>query len=127
MRNAQDAAIRRCYGIHDGLDLRDVPFKRGTGYDVAALTNVYVGSYGDGCAGAATQTAVMLFARVRADERAFWFLGPADYVTHEGERPIAITWRLRHRLPADLFTEFAAAAVADHKSIAHHKHSAYDE
>jgi hypothetical protein len=22
------------YGIHDGLDLRDVPFKRGTGYDV---------------------------------------------------------------------------------------------
>ena len=55
---------------------------------------------------------VMLFARVRADERAFWFLGPAEYVTHEGERPIAITWRLQHRLPADLFGEFAAAAVA---------------
>ena len=55
---------------------------------------------------------VMLFARVRADDRAFWFLGPAEYVSHEGERPIAITWRLQHRLPADLFTEFAAAAVA---------------
>ena len=29
------------YGIHDGLDLRDVPFRRGTGYDVDGLTNVY--------------------------------------------------------------------------------------
>ncbi len=54
----------------------------------------------------------MLFARVRADERAFWFLGPAEYVGYEGERPIAITWKLHHRLPADLFGEFAAAAVA---------------
>lgn len=57
-------------------------------------------------------TKVMLFARVSSDDRAFWLLGPATYVSHEGERPIAITWRLHHRLPADLFTEFAAAAVA---------------
>ena len=57
-------------------------------------------------------TTVMLFARVSASDRAFWFLGPATYVSHEGERPIAITWKLKHRLPADLFTEFAAAAVA---------------
>ena len=57
-------------------------------------------------------TKVMLFARVSASDRAFWFLGPATYVSHEGERPIAITWKLDHRLPADLFTEFAAAAVA---------------
>ena len=55
---------------------------------------------------------VVLFARLRADERALWCLGPATYVSHEGERPIAITWRLEHRLPADLFTQFAAAAVA---------------
>jgi superfamily II DNA or RNA helicase/HKD family nuclease len=61
---------------------------------------------------AARGTKVMLFARVSADDRAFWFLGPATYVGHEGERPIAITWKLGHRLPADLFTEFAAAAVA---------------
>jgi len=33
-------------------------------------------------------------------------------VSHEGERPIAITWKLEQRLPADLFTEFVAAAVA---------------
>jgi hypothetical protein len=57
-------------------------------------------------------TKVLLFARLRADDRAFWCLGPATYVSHEGERPIAITWRLDHRLPADLFTQFAAAAVA---------------
>ena len=29
------------YGIHDGLDLRDVPWRRGQGYDVDALTNLY--------------------------------------------------------------------------------------
>jgi superfamily II DNA or RNA helicase len=29
------------YGIHDGVDLRDVPWRRGHGYDDAALTNVY--------------------------------------------------------------------------------------
>jgi superfamily II DNA or RNA helicase len=54
-------------------------------------------------------TTILLFARLRADERAFWFLGPATYVRHEGDRPIAITWRLHERLPADLFSAFAAA------------------
>lgn len=29
------------YGIHDGLDLRDVPWRRGRGYDVAGLTACY--------------------------------------------------------------------------------------
>jgi superfamily II DNA or RNA helicase len=53
----------------------------------------------------------MLFARLRRDERAFWFLGPADYVRHESERPMAITWRLHHALPGDLFARFAAAVA----------------
>jgi hypothetical protein len=56
-------------------------------------------------------SSVVLFARLRADERAFWCLGPATYVRHERDRPIAITWRLHHRLPADLFTAFAAAVA----------------
>ena len=56
-------------------------------------------------------SSVMLFARERADERAFWFLGPATYVRHEGERPMAITWRLRHALPGDLYAAFAAAVA----------------
>ncbi len=28
------------YGIHDGLDLRDIPWKRGRGYDVEGLSNL---------------------------------------------------------------------------------------
>jgi hypothetical protein len=56
-------------------------------------------------------TSVMLFARLRSDERAFWFLGPASYVSHEGELPMAITWRLEHPLPGDLFARFAAAVA----------------
>jgi hypothetical protein len=52
---------------------------------------------------------ILLFAREHADERAFWFLGPATYVSHQGERPMAVTWRLGTRLPGDLFAAFAAA------------------
>jgi len=55
------------------------------------------------------QTNVLLFARLRANDRAFWCLGPADYVSHRGERPIAITWKLRNDLPGDLYAQFAAA------------------
>ena len=54
---------------------------------------------------------VMLFARLRADDRAFAFLGPAAYVKHESELPMAVTWRLQHRLPGDLFASFAAAVA----------------
>ena len=56
-------------------------------------------------------TNVVLFARLSTADRAFWCLGPATYVSHQGERPIAITWRLHHRLPGDLFAEFAAAVA----------------
>jgi superfamily II DNA or RNA helicase len=56
-------------------------------------------------------THVLLFARLRADDRAFWCLGQASYVQHEGERPIAFVWRLSRRLPAELFTSFAAAVA----------------
>ena len=57
-------------------------------------------------------TTVVLFARLRTSERAFWCLGPARYVRHEGERPIAFVWELEHRLPADLYTTLAAAVAA---------------
>src|SRR3546814_1970433 len=32
------------YGIHDGLDLTDIPRKRGRGYDVEALSAAYISS-----------------------------------------------------------------------------------
>lgn len=57
----------------------------------------------------ARDSIVLLFARLRADDRAFWFLGPARYVSHEGERPMAITWALESALPGDLYARFAAA------------------
>jgi hypothetical protein len=57
------------------------------------------------------RSSVMLFARHRSDERAFYFLGPATYVKHESELPMAITWRLHHPLPGDLFAAFAAAVA----------------
>jgi hypothetical protein len=56
-------------------------------------------------------SSVLLFARQRSDERAFYFLGPATYVSHEGELPMAVTWRLERSLPGDLFAAFAAAVA----------------
>ena len=32
------------FGIHDDQDLSKLPFRRGTGYDIEALTNVYTGN-----------------------------------------------------------------------------------
>ncbi len=60
---------------------------------------------------AALGSSIMLFARGRSDDRAFYFLGPATYVKHESELPMAITWRLHHPLPGDLFAAFAAAVA----------------
>lgn len=54
---------------------------------------------------------VLLFARLHDTDRAFWLLGPVEYVDHHGEKPMAITWRLEHPLPADLFAQFAAAVA----------------
>ncbi|HXG97429.1 MAG TPA: DUF3427 domain-containing protein [Gemmatimonadales bacterium] len=59
----------------------------------------------------ATGSHIMLFSRERSDQRAFYFLGPATYVKHEAEQPMAITWRLQCPLPGDLFAAFAAAVA----------------
>jgi hypothetical protein len=56
-------------------------------------------------------SSIMLFARLRTDHRGFYFLGPATYVKHESELPMAVTWRLAHPLPGDLFASFAAAVA----------------
>jgi superfamily II DNA or RNA helicase/HKD family nuclease len=55
--------------------------------------------------------AILLFTRLRADDRSFWFLGPATYRGHMGEKPMAITWELHHPLPGDLYAQFAAAVA----------------
>ena len=43
--------------------------------------------------------------------RPYFFAGLADYVSHRGERPIAITWELRTPLPGDTFANFRAAVA----------------
>ncbi|WP_419996990.1 DUF3427 domain-containing protein [Streptomyces boninensis] len=40
------------------------------------------------------------------------FLGPASYVEHKGSRPMAITWRLQHQLPADVWSYSSITANA---------------
>ncbi|MFJ8195408.1 DUF3427 domain-containing protein [Streptomyces sp. NPDC096152] len=37
-------------------------------------------------------------------------LGPATYESHTGSKPMAITWRLKHELPADVWTYSAITA-----------------
>ena len=54
--------------------------------------------------------AILLFGRRSKNDDAFWFLGPASYVSHSGEYPVAFTWRLENELPAALVELFAAAA-----------------
>jgi len=56
-------------------------------------------------------TNIVLFGRLRSDDRAFWCLGTARYRSHEGDRPIAFVWELDQPLPADLYASFAAAVA----------------
>jgi len=41
----------------------------------------------------------------------YQFLGLADYVSHEGDRPMSITWRLRSPMPAASLMQFRAAVA----------------
>jgi hypothetical protein len=56
-------------------------------------------------------TEVMVFVRLNAEDRAFHFLGPASYQSHQSEMPMQITWKMQHPLPADLFLSYRAAAA----------------
>src|SRR5690606_16659986 len=57
---------------------------------------------------------VLLFVREEAKDdlgtRPYLFLGPATYVSHTGDRPIAITWQLKHAMPMDFFANATVAA-----------------
>jgi hypothetical protein len=59
--------------------------------------------------------AILLFVRERRKTRAdvtmpYTFLGPCEYVRHEGARPMAIEWQLESPMPAGLFQEVKVAA-----------------
>jgi superfamily II DNA or RNA helicase/HKD family nuclease len=58
---------------------------------------------------------ILLFSRNEKESEfgsgaPYLFLGPARYVSHRGERPIAITWQLEYPMPADAFTEASVVA-----------------
>lgn len=52
---------------------------------------------------------ILIFARTSRGPKGlttpFTYLGPADLVSHQDERPMQIVWRLRHAMPAELFEE----------------------
>ncbi len=50
-----------------------------------------------------------LFVRPNPDAP-YAFLGPVTYQSHQGDRPIGITWRLDHPMPGALFDAFATLA-----------------
>ncbi|WP_181890476.1 DUF3427 domain-containing protein [Streptomyces sp. M7] len=58
---------------------------------------------------------VLLFARRYKETdigkaHPWMLLGPASYVQHQGSKPMAITWRLHHELPADVWSYASIAA-----------------
>lgn len=58
---------------------------------------------------------VFLFARPTRKQDGnrttpYTFLGPADYVEHRGEKPMAIVWKLRQAMPLDFFKVAKMAA-----------------
>jgi hypothetical protein len=57
---------------------------------------------------------VMLFVRPRNKDgnrtMAFTFLGPATYIEHTGDRPMAILWKLHRAMPLDFFNLAKVAA-----------------
>lgn len=60
------------------------------------------------------ESTVLLFVREHLKDdfgtSPYLFLGPATYVTHQGEKPIAITWKLDQAMPIDFYNTAAVAA-----------------
>jgi hypothetical protein len=45
---------------------------------------------------------ILIFARERQGQT-FTYLGQANHISHEGERPIKMVWQLDHAMPAEMF------------------------
>ena len=58
---------------------------------------------------------ILLFVREKKVQRGcpmpYYYLGPAEYVSHEGSRPISIIWKLHNPIPARLMRKTARLAV----------------
>ena len=60
-------------------------------------------------------THVLLFVREQKEgllgASPYVFLGPAEYVTHEGDRPMAVTWKLKRPMPTEVYLASRAAVA----------------
>ncbi len=58
---------------------------------------------------------VLLFVRQEQKDEfgtsSYLFAGPMTYVSHQGERPIALTWKLNHALPSDFYNTASVVAL----------------
>jgi superfamily II DNA or RNA helicase/HKD family nuclease len=64
----------------------------------------------------ATGTNIVLFTRDAPEDEVgagapFRCLGQVDYVSHNGSKPIAFTWKLRRDMPSDVYQSAAAVVV----------------
>ncbi len=64
------------FGIHDGLDLTDIPWRRGQGYDVEALSNLYTST------DAWARTVLQEVLRLAEDPRTMRALGFCVSIEH---------------------------------------------
>ena len=59
---------------------------------------------------------ILLFVRENKNgdgvSSSYCFLGPADYVSHNGSKPINVTWHLRYKMPARLCRMTERMAIA---------------
>jgi superfamily II DNA or RNA helicase/HKD family nuclease len=57
---------------------------------------------------------ILLFVRSRKKYEGrtmpYTFLGPSDYISHKGDRPISFVWKLRRPMPADFFRQAKVAS-----------------
>lgn len=58
---------------------------------------------------------ILLFVRINKKinslAQPYYFLGPVEYVSHEGEKPISFIWKLKYPMPAHLLRETARLIV----------------
>src|SRR5207253_7521617 len=71
------------FGIHDGTDLRSIRWKRGAGYDVGELTNLYTGH--DARVAIVVQAVLDKVTNV-ADMRALGFCVSIDHAEYMADR-----------------------------------------
>ena len=61
-------------------------------------------------------TTILLFVREDKNKNSlsspYCFLGPAEYISHEGSKPISFTWKLKSPMPSRLYRETARMATA---------------